>query len=270
MTVAEKVAWMPMVVLVASMPLYAVRGGIPDNGIEHRPASPLLSSWLRGWMVWLLGPVERQLVRWRVRPDVLNILGAAFGLMAGGAFIARALPLAAWLIAIGGICDILDGRIARARGLSSAYGGFLDSTLDRFGETFMFVGVAWYLSGSALLAAATVLAIGSSLLVSYARARGEALGVSGTGGLAQRAERLVLLALAALADPPLSGWLDWRSGTVLAGAVVVIAVGGLGTAGYRTVVIARTLARHEHESASVRTAPSLGREEPGSGVAAPP
>jgi CDP-diacylglycerol--glycerol-3-phosphate 3-phosphatidyltransferase len=93
------------------------------------------------------------------------------------------------------------------------------------------------------MAAATALAIAGSLLVSYTRARGEALGVSCAGGLAQRAERLVVLALAALLDPAGTAWLGWRSGTLLAGAVVVIALGSLATAIYRTAMIARTLKR---------------------------
>jgi CDP-diacylglycerol--glycerol-3-phosphate 3-phosphatidyltransferase len=247
MSAADTVAWLPLVALLATMPVYAVRarGGALDADVARRHASVLLGFWLRDWMVWVLAPVERLLVRRRVSPDIMNALGAVLGLLAGAAFVARALPLAAWLIALGGICDILDGRIARERGVASAYGGFLDSTLDRFAETFVFVGVAWYLSGSAWMAAATVLAIAGSLLVSYTRARGEALGVVCTGGLAQRAERVVLLAVATLLDATLTRRLEWPPGTLLSGAVVAIAVGSVGTAVYRTVVIARTLARRE-------------------------
>lgn len=244
MSAADTVVWLPLVALLATMPVYAVRarGRALDADVARRHASVLLGFWLRDWMVWVLSPVERSLVRRRVSPDILNVLGAALGLLAGAAFVARALPLAAWLIALGGICDVLDGRVARARGLASAYGGFLDSTLDRFAEVFTFAGVAWYLAGSAWIAAATALAIGGSLLVSYTRAFGEVHGVTCAGGLAQRAERLVLLAIGALLDPAVCRRFAWSPGTLLAAAVVAIAVGSLGTAVYRMVVIARTLA----------------------------
>lgn len=261
-TIGTVAAWMPLAALLASMPVFAVRArGRPlDPDVARRPASVLLGYWLRDWMIWVLSPIERLLVQRRVSPDTLNYLGAALGLAAGAAFIARELPLAAWLIALGGVCDILDGRIARARGLVSPYGAFLDSTLDRFGETFTFVGVAWYLSGSAWMSAAAVLAIGGSLLVSYTRARGEALGVTGVGGVAQRPERLVLLAVATLLDGGLTRLLGWPSGSLVAGAVVAVAVSSLLTALYRLAVIARTLAAlPSHEEASRRESGAAAR-----------
>lgn len=260
MTTARILAWVPLIALVATMPVFAVRArGRPrDPDVARRRASVLLGYWLRDWLIWVVSPLERLLVRLRVSPDHLNYLGAALGLLAGAAFIARQLPLAAWLIALGGICDVLDGRVARARGIASAYGGFLDSTLDRFAEAFTFVGVAWYLSGSPWMAAATVLAVAGSLLVSYTRARGEALGVACTGGLAQRAERLVLLAVAALLDSTVTRPFGWPPGALLSGAIVAIAAGSIATAIYRTVVIARTLASR---------APDVPRG-PGTGAAA--
>lgn len=231
--------------LLATMPVFAVRSRSrsADADVARRPTSVLLGFWVRNWMVWIMAPLERLLVRTRVSPDFLNFLGAAAGLGAGGAFVLGNLGLAGWLIALGGISDILDGRVARARGVASRYGAFLDSTLDRFAEAGTFVGVAWYFHGSPWLIIATVLAITGSLLVSYTRARGEALGAIFAGGVMQRAERVVLLAVGALLDPGLTSRLGWRPGTVLAAVVVAIAVGTVGTAIYRTVMIARMLAR---------------------------
>jgi CDP-diacylglycerol--glycerol-3-phosphate 3-phosphatidyltransferase len=119
----------------------------------------------------------------------------------------------------------------------------MDSTLDRFAESFAFVGVTWYLSDTPFGAAVSVLAISGSLLVSYTRARGEAVGVNGTGGVMQRAERLVLLAVGAFADTAATTRWQWPEGSVLTAAVSLIAIGSMGTAIYRTVSIARTLAR---------------------------
>jgi phosphatidylinositol phosphate synthase len=239
-------------VLLASMPWFAVlrRGRAIDPDVARRPASALLGVWVRDWAVWLLGPIERALVHGGVSPTLLNFAGALAGLAAGGAFASGHLALAACLLVLAGICDIFDGRVARARGVVSRSGAFLDSTLDRFGETAAFTGIAWGLSGSRWMAAATALALGSSMLVSYAKARGEALGAPFGGGLLQRAERMVLLILGGLLDPVAVARLGWPPGGVLAGVVAVIAVGTLGTAVYRTATIARMLARADAAEAN--------------------
>jgi CDP-diacylglycerol--glycerol-3-phosphate 3-phosphatidyltransferase len=233
--------------LSTSLPIYLLRArGRPiDLDVSRRSTTLLFGARVRDWAVWVLGPVERGLLRSGVTPDALNFLGAAAGIAAGAAFAAGELGLAAWLLAVGGISDILDGRVARARGIASRYGAFLDSTLDRFAETGTFIGVAWYLTGAPWLTAAALLAVSGSLLVSYTRARGEALGAPFSGGLMQRAERVVLLILGALLDAPVTGRTGWAPGTLLAGTVVLIAFGTLATAIYRAVVIARRLAKAE-------------------------
>jgi CDP-diacylglycerol---glycerol-3-phosphate 3-phosphatidyltransferase len=238
--------WLLLVVL-ATMPVFALvsRNRPRDPEVARRSASALLGFWVRDWVMWLIGPAERMLVRSGVSPDIFNYLGVAFGAAAGLAFAQRALPLAGWAILLGGLADIFDGRIARARGLTSRYGAFMDSTLDRFAEAFSFVGVTWYLSNSPLGAALSVAAISGSLLVSYTRARGEAVGVTGTGGVMQRAERLVLLALGALADAAVTTRLGWPEGRVLLATVAIIAVGSMATAIYRTASIAKTLSKQD-------------------------
>jgi CDP-diacylglycerol--glycerol-3-phosphate 3-phosphatidyltransferase len=88
-------------------------------------------------------------------------------------------------------------------------------------------------------------ALGGSLLVSYARARGEGLGIHYKGGLMQRAERLVLLALASLLDPVVAANSDWPPGRLLLGMVGFIGVASLATAIARTAAIARALERED-------------------------
>lgn len=247
MTWIDVVALSLVAAALATMPVFAlVRRGQPlDADVARRSASLLLGFWVRDWLMWVIGPAERALVRARVSPDVFNYIGVACGAAAGWAFAVGALSAGGWLVLCGGLADIFDGRIARARGLANRYGAFMDSTLDRFAEVFAFVGVAWWLAETRLGAAVTLLAISASLLVSYTRARGEAVGVSGTGGIMQRAERLVVLALAGLLDAPAAARFGWAPGTLLFGAVTLIAVGALGTAVYRTAAIARTLSRED-------------------------
>jgi CDP-diacylglycerol--glycerol-3-phosphate 3-phosphatidyltransferase len=241
----DTIALTLVAVALASMPAYAWlrRGYARDADVARRGASVLLGYWVRGWLMWAIGPVERLVIRANVSPDVFNYLGVFFGACAGVAFAVGEMSLAGWLVLLGGLADIFDGRIARARGLTSSYGAFMDSTLDRFAEVFAFVGVAWFLSDTRAGAAITLLAISASLLVSYTRARGEAVGVTGAGGVMQRAERLVVLALAGLFDSTVASRLGWAPGTLLFYAVTLIAVGALGTAVYRTATIAAALRR---------------------------
>ncbi len=233
--------------LLATMPVYAVvsRGRPGDPDVARRPTTAILGHWVRDWLMWVIGPLERAFLALGVPPIAFNWIGVAFGAAAGAAFALGAFAAAGWLVLLGGAADIFDGRIARARGIASDAGAFLDSTLDRFAETFAFAGLALWFRGSAWGVLATVLALGGSLLVSYARARGEGLGVHYKGGLMQRAERLVLLALAALLDPLLVARAGWPPGRLLLGVVAFIGVASLATAFHRTVAIARALERRD-------------------------
>jgi CDP-diacylglycerol--glycerol-3-phosphate 3-phosphatidyltransferase len=233
--------------LVLSMPVFLVvgRGKALDPEVAARPRTALLGHWIRDWLMWVIGPLERLFLSLGVPPVAFNWAGVAFGAAAGFAYARGAFSAGGWLVLLGGAADIFDGRIARARGMASRAGAFLDSTLDRFAETFAYVGlVAWFRASwwEVLLVA---LAMGGSLLVSYARARGEGLGVHYKGGLMQRAERLVLLALASLLDAVLSRGAGWPHGRLLLLTIGFIGVASLATAFHRTIAIARTLEREE-------------------------
>jgi phosphatidylglycerophosphate synthase len=244
MTHTDMLALAIAAAVLLTIPIYAIvaRGRPLDAEVARRPRTILLGYWIRDWAMWLIAPVERSCVRAGISPDAFNVLGAAFGLAAGVAYAAHAPALAGLCILLGGAADIFDGRIARARGIASSYGAFIDSTLDRFSETFAFVGLAFAVSGAPRWQTfAVALALGSSLLVSYTRARGEALGVECKGGVMQRAERLVLLALASLLDGVITSRAGWTPGSLLAGVVLVLGLGAFGTAVYRTVFIGRAL-----------------------------
>lgn len=244
MTGSDRVALGLVAASVASMFAFAVvsRGRPRDADVARRRSTVLIGYWLRDWLMWAIGPMERALVRGGVSPLVFNLLGVAFGLAAGVAYAAGSFTIGGWCVLLGGACDVLDGRIARARNVVSVQGAFIDSTLDRFAETFAFMGLAYVFAGSPWAEVAVLGALGGSLLVSYARARGEAHGVNYSGGVMARAERLVLLALASLLDPAVAPALGWAPGGLVVVAVVLIAVGSMGTAAWRTVVVSRMLA----------------------------
>ena len=121
----------------------------PDAQRKGSQFAAGIGDFLVHWFMWLLGPAERCFLAAGATPDVLNFAGLALGLTSGVAIGLGQLELGGSLIALGGICDILDGRLARTLGLVSDYGKFIDSTLDRFVEVFVFLGFAFYLRHTA-------------------------------------------------------------------------------------------------------------------------
>ena len=229
---------------VLSMPIYALSGAgrRPDPLASDAHGTFVLGPFVRGWFYWAIGPVVRASLAMGLGPTFYNLLGVAFGIAAGVAFATGHVTLGGWGVLLGGMADVLDGRIARARGLADRTGAFLDSTLDRFAEVGAFVGLALLFRSSSLALALAVTAMGGSLLVSYARARGESQGVVCKLGVMQRAERLLLLGFGGLLDPTVSGlWGASAVGTLLVPILGLVAVGTVGTAIFRTVWIARAL-----------------------------
>ena len=228
---------------VVSMVIYAGTGYHKDADAEMRGSTFLggLGGFFVHWFMWVIRPADWLFLFLRLTPDFFNFAGLLAG-AASGVFIARGqLELGGWAIALGGIADIFDGRIARARNLSSEYGKFIDSTFDRYVEVFAFLGFAYYLRDFTYGPLAACAGISGSLLVSYTRARGESVGVLCKEGFMQRAERLVLTCLACLADPGLTEAMGWRSGRVVLWVVTLIAIGTFVTAVHRTVWISSRL-----------------------------
>ena len=104
------------------------------------------------------------------------------------------------LILLGGFCDMIDGSLARTTGKASRFGALLDSTVDRYSEFIMYLGIAAYFIDfeDYSTSAAAYLALCGSFMVSYARARAESLGFEAKLGFMQRPERIVLIGLGAL------------------------------------------------------------------------
>ena len=102
----------------------------------------------------------------------------------------------------------MDGLVARVGNKQTDFGALLDSTLDRFAEIAIFIGLAVYFQGTATLYGA-VLALTGSLMVSYVRARAEGLGAACQGGLLQRPERFIILLLGALLGASFLKWAIW-------------------------------------------------------------
>ncbi len=225
------------------MGVYALVGPRRDPDASRKGTRFLLGvgDFLVHWLLWSISPAEQLFLALKLTPDLFNLSGLVLGLLSGIIFALGHLQLGGWAIALGGLCDIFDGRIARARGLSSPYGKFIDSTLDRFVEVFAFLGLVVYFSHRTLGAFLAAAALGGSLLVSYAQARGETVQVSGSGGLMQRGERLILTFVGCVLDASVCSWLGWKPGGLVVAVLAFMAPATFGTAIHRTLWIARRL-----------------------------
>src|SRR5579884_511485 len=139
--------------------------------------------------------VRNRLIESRLTPNAISLTGFALNLAAAGLVVGRLFFLAGVAFIVGSIMDTLDGRYSRMSGKGTPFGAFLDSTLDRLEEGIVLTAVGAYFASrhDPAAAAATVAAVLFSLMVSYTRARAEALGVACKVGLATRPVRVVIL-----------------------------------------------------------------------------
>jgi CDP-diacylglycerol--glycerol-3-phosphate 3-phosphatidyltransferase len=143
----------------------------------------------------LSAAMRNRLIESRLTPNAISLTGLTGNLIAAVLVTQRLFFLAGVAFILGSVMDTLDGRYSRMSGKGTPFGAFLDSTLDRVEEGVVLAAVAAYFSsrGMDLAVAAAVLAVLASLMVSYTRARAEALGVECKVGIATRAVRVVIL-----------------------------------------------------------------------------
>ena len=151
----------------------------------------------------LLAPLVKALIKWKIHPNSLTLGGFAITCLAAVALYKGCLRTGGVLILLGGLCDSLDGNLARATGIANRSGALLDSVIDRYSEFVMFLGIAAYfirMKNFSILVLVFI-ALCGSIMVSYTRARAESLGFESKAGLMQRAERIVFLGSGALFHP---------------------------------------------------------------------
>ena len=143
---------------------------------------------------------RNRLIESRLTPNAISITGLILNVVAAVLVWQELYIVGGIAFIVGSVCDTLDGRYSRMSGKGTQFGAFLDSTLDRIEEGIVLTAVAavFAAKGDEVAAAATVLAVLASLMVSYTRARAEALGVECKVGIASRAVRVVILAIGIL------------------------------------------------------------------------
>jgi len=148
---------------------------------------------------YLTQPAVRLLARTSITPSTLTWFGFLLAVGAAALIIGGHIFAAGFVVLFAGFFDILDGALARHTNRTTRFGAVLDSTLDRLSEAVLLIGILLYFSNQSSVAVLLVcLALLGSLLVSYIRARAEALGLECQVGLFTRAERVIVLALGLL------------------------------------------------------------------------
>jgi CDP-diacylglycerol--glycerol-3-phosphate 3-phosphatidyltransferase len=170
--------------------------------MRQAPAPPRAPRRARGGRQIRSGQEFRALARDRIiesrlTPNAISIVGFVLNMAAAVLVTQRLFVLAGIAFIVGSIMDILDGRYSRMSGKGTLFGAFLDSTLDRVEEGIVLAAIAGYFAarGDDFAAAMCVVAVLGSLMVSYTRARAEALGVECKVGLATRPVRVVVLSI---------------------------------------------------------------------------
>ncbi len=190
----------------------------------------MLTDWFRKAFKWFLDPVARFFARIGLSANALTIMGCLLNIGAGVVVATGQLRWGGVCLAIASGFDGVDGTLARQMGKPTKFGAFLDSALDRISEAAILLGLAWWYMQQPgqieeLLA---YIAIVGSLMVSYARARAEGLGISCKEGLLTRVERCIVLITGLILG--LTNYALW-----------ILAVGTIFTAVWRIICVYRQL-----------------------------
>ncbi len=199
----------------------------------------MISERIGTWARQRLLVVGEFLGRMGLTPNMLTIIGFVLNCVVAAIIATGHIQIAGVLLLFSSGFDMLDGSVARATGKASSFGGFLDSTVDRYSEIIVYFGILYYLlddtddwkTGSMLtLAAAT-----GALMISYARARAEAAGWKASVGILARTERVVVLSLGLIIGKPI--WALW-----------ILAIGTHLTAATRMVHVWRLSLKQESDT----------------------
>lgn len=179
---------------------------------------------LRDTVYPIIEPLTQALIRWKIHPNAITTSGFVTTVVGAFLYSQDHVRWAGVFVLLGGAHDIFDGRVARLRGMESKFGAFYDSVLDRISEVALYIGLLTlynqYQQSIADIGMiyAIMLAMAGSMMISYSRAKAEALGIDCNVGFMQRAERVVFLGFGSL----IFG-LAW-DGMVLSGVIVIVAV----------------------------------------------
>lgn len=222
------------------------------KGLSRMPEILILSEKIKRQFLRMTAPICQVLSNLGISPNAISFAGLLLSMGAGLLYGGGLFFQGGLVLIVAGICDVLDGQMARQTGKHSLFGAFFDSAVDRFSEIFIFMGFAWHFSSNPASEAGAIpgswvvlivlLALSGSFMVSYTRARAEGLGVDCKVGWMQRPERIAFLVLGSL----LAGGLV-QGQFVMIGTLLLIAVLSNYTAIQRILYVRNQLAKKNQE-----------------------
>jgi CDP-diacylglycerol---glycerol-3-phosphate 3-phosphatidyltransferase len=199
---------------------------------------PTPTDYLKKGALRAIDPAVSLLARHNVSPNTITTIGTLLTVAAGAVYATGHIMTAGWLMAVTAFFDVVDGQVARREGRSTVFGAFYDSTLDRIADGALMAGLTVFYATSPVhhniyMVVVCLVGIIGTFLVSYTRARAEALGIDAKVGVMQRPERIVLLS----APQALFG-LFWN-GWVLMGIIILLSLTAWITAVQRIAFVHR-------------------------------
>jgi len=159
----------------------------------------LLNKYLVNGFLTVIEPLAKLLINLKIHPHGVTYAGLGFSILSAFFFMQGRFFYAGIMVILAGICDVLDGRLARETKKVSKFGALFDSSIDRYSEVLIFLGLSTYfLMRGSYMVLVIILAIAGSFMVSYTRARAEGLGIECKVGIMQRQERITYLAAGAI------------------------------------------------------------------------
>ena len=209
----------------------------------------ILPDWLKNGYLRVIDPIAAWLIRHRVHPNVLTTVGTLCTVTGGIVYATGHIRTGGWFLSATALFDVLDGTVARRSNMTSTFGAFYDSTLDRVADGALMGGLAVFYATSArfhstLMMIVCLLGLIGAYLISYTRARAEALGIDAKVGLMQRPERVVLLS----APQALFGLA--LHGLVLGAILVFLTITAWSTAVQRVIAVYKATTRPDAAPAS--------------------
>jgi CDP-diacylglycerol---glycerol-3-phosphate 3-phosphatidyltransferase len=242
----------------------ATKGRYHVSRVEQMGGTRLLGAWLMEYGYWMNRGLANFFIKLRVSPDVLTLISLLIAIGSAVLLYTGWFGLGGWLMIYAALFDVLDGQVARATNVASEAGEFFDSIIDRYCELVGFVAViGYYAPFQPIIAAIVGLAMVASIMITYSRAKGEALGITGVpSGLMRRHERLMYIGVGTAFSPIPGMWLEPGAARpvfhIAVAAFTLVAVLGNYTAIKLTVEVHRRLrARATKPAESTAEAPAM-------------
>lgn len=172
-----------------------------DPEIVARMHKTFLGLIFREYWYWLNKPFINFFIHFKIKPNTITGISLVLAFISAYFYYKGNFGLAGWILIVSATLDIVDGRVARTTNTVTKSGAYWDSCVDRYSEGVVFLGIAMYYQNNFVALLSTIVALIGSELVSYTKARGEAIGITTTRGVMQRAERLSILCFVSVLHP---------------------------------------------------------------------